>query len=137
MSKGLPPLDEDETILHDHIPSLGKFRKAALIAILITLVPSFVFSMVWPDSLVAVIPLLLTCAVLLQERLTLGKHRAWITDKRVILQGGQDAPLWDVTGVTTKWAGVRLEGVDVRLAYVADVQTLSDVIATAQSKGSE
>ena len=135
MSDGCPPMNENEVILHDHIPSMRKFRKAALISILITLVTSFVFSMVWPNSLAAVVPLLLTCAVLFQERLTLGKHRAWITNQRVILQGGSDAPLWDVAGVTPRWGGVRLDGVDVRLSYVADVQTLRDVITTAQAKG--
>lgn len=135
MSKTRPPMNEDEVVLHDHIPSMRKFRKAALIAILITLVTSFVFSMVWPESLAAVVPLLLTCAVLFQERLTLGKYRAWITNQRVILQGGEDAPLWDVAGVTPRWDGVRLDGIDVRLSYVADAQILRDVITTAQTKG--
>ena len=135
MSDGCPPLNDGETVLYDHVPSLRKFRKAALIAILITLIPSFVFSMVWPDTGAAVVPLLLSCAVLVQERFKLGRYRAWITNQRVILQGGEDAPLWDVSGVTPRLAGVRLDGIDVQLAYVADVQTLREVITTAQAKG--
>lgn len=135
MTKGLPPLEDDETVLHDHVPSMRKFRKAALIAIAITLVPTVVFAALWPDTGAAVVPLLLTCVVLVQERLTLGRHRAWVTNQRVILQGGRDAPLWDVAGVTPRWAGVMLDGVDLRLAYVADVQVLRDVITSAQSKG--
>ena len=135
MTKGLPPLETDETVLHDHVPSLRKFRKAALIAILITLVPSVVFSIVWPESLAAVVPMLVTCAVLVQERLTIGRYRAWITDRRVILQGGEAAPLWDVSGITPRWAGVRLDGVGIRLSYVGDVPMLRDVISAAQSKG--
>lgn len=137
MSKGLPPLNDGEAVLHDHVPSQRKFRKAALFTILITLIPTVIFAMVWPDTGAAVVPLLLTCVLLVQERLTLGRHRAWITNQRVILQGGEDAPLWDVSGITPKWAGVRLDGVDVRLAYVGDEQALRDVISAAQSKGSE
>ena len=73
--------------------------------------------------------------MLVQERLTHGRYRAWITNQRVILQGGDEAPLWDVEGVTSRWAGVRLDGVNMRLAYVADQQVLRDVITSAQSKG--
>ncbi len=135
MSKGLPPLNDGEIVLHDHVPSMGKFRKAALVAIAITLVPTVMFAVLWPDTLFGVVPLLLTCVVLVQERLTLGRYRAWITNQRVILQGGEEAPLWDVTEVTQRWAGVRLDGVNLRLAYVADTQALRDVIAAAHKAG--
>lgn len=121
-------------MLHDHVPSMGEFRKTALISILVTLVSTVVLFLVWPETGAVVVPLLLTCALLVQERLTLGRYRAWITNQRVILQGGQDAPLWDVTSITPRWAGARLDGVDMRLTYVADIQALRDVIVTAQQR---
>jgi len=135
LSKGLPPLNDDETVLHDHVPSMRKFRKAAMIALLINLVPTVMFAVVWPDTLAGVAPLLITCVLLVQERLTLGRYRAWITSQRVILQGGEEAPLWDVSGVTPRWAGARLDGVNIRLAYVGDIQALRDAIASAHAKG--
>lgn len=94
-----PPLDEGEVVVFDHVPSHASFRRAALFLLLISLLPTIIFALVFPDTLWIMLPLFLSCMLLVQERFKLGRHRAWITDKRIIVQDGTSINLADVTDI--------------------------------------
>ncbi len=137
MSGGAPPLEEGEAILFDHIPSHAAFRRTALILLGVTLLPTVVFAAVLPGTIWPALPLFVTCVMLLQERVTLGRHRAWITNRRIVLQRGRDIPLWDVTGVgavSSRGVRVRLShnARGVRLHYAADPEALARAILDAR-----
>lgn len=132
-----PPLQGGEEVLFDHVPSLRRFRTMAAVVLAITLIPTGVFAVVWSETNAAVIPLVLTCVLLMQERLTFGRHRAWITNKRVILQGGDETPLAEISEVRLKWAGLKLLGANKRLTYVENPRAVKALIEAALVVGKD
>ncbi len=135
MSDG-PPLQNGEVVVFDHVPSHATFRRAALFLLLISLLPTIIFAVVFPDTLWIILPLFLACILLVQERFKLGRHRAWITNQRIIIQDGTSIDLADVTGVKARSVvvGVR-HGADRAmqpLYYAADGAALADAIETAK-----
>ncbi len=135
MSDG-PPLQNGEVVVFDHVPSQATFRRAALFLLLISLLPTIIFAVVFPDTLWITLPLFLACILLVQERFKLGRHRAWITNQRIIIQDGTSIDLADVTDVKARSVvvGVRY-GADRAmqpLYYAADGAALADAIETAK-----
>lgn len=135
MSDG-PPLQNGEVVVFDHVPSHATFRRAALFLLLISLLPTIIFAVVFPDTLWIILPLFLACIFLVQERFKLGRHRAWITNQRIIIQDGTSIDLADVTDVKARAVvvGVRY-GADRAmqpLYYAADGAALADAIETAK-----
>ena len=135
MSDG-PPLQNGEVVVFDHVPSQATFRRAALFLLLISLLPTIIFAVVFPDTLWIILPLFLACIFLVQERFKLGRHRAWITNQRIIIQDGTSIDLADVTDVKARAVvvGVRY-GADRAmqpLYYAADGAALADAIETAK-----
>ena len=135
MSDG-PPLQNGEVVVFDHVPSHATFRRAALFLLLISLLPTIIFAVVFSDTLWIILPLFLACILLVQERFKLGRHRAWITNQRIIIQDGTSIDLADVTDVKARSVvvGVR-HGADRAmqpLYYAADGAALADAIETAK-----
>ena len=131
-----PPLQNGEVVVFDHVPSHATFRRAALFLLLISLLPTIIFAVVFPDMLWIILPLFLACILLVQERFKLGRHRAWITNQRIIIQDGTSIDLADVTDVKARSVvvGVR-HGADRAmqpLYYAADGAALADAIETAK-----
>lgn len=131
-----PPLQSDEVIVFDHVPSLRTFRRAAIILLLISLLPTIIFAVVFPDTLWIILPLFLACMLLVQERFKLGRHRAWITNQRIILQDGTAIDLADVSKVKARSVvvGVR-HGTNramLPLYYAPDGAALAKAIETAK-----
>lgn len=127
-----PPLREGEEILHNHIPSLGVFKRAALLLLGLTLPVVLAFSVVFPDTYWPSVPLFIACLLLMQERVTLGRHRAWVTNERLILQGGNEIDMNLVTDAVARRNNVRVvygtDGKTVRLQYAADSAALAQII---------
>lgn len=135
--KNAPPLDEGEEILFDHIPSLRSFRRTALLMLAVTLPAVVAFAVVFPDSFWPAVPLFVACVLLMQERVTLGRHRAWVTNRRVILQGDRAVPLAGIRGVAVKGNGVRVavaghSGKGIKLYYPQNGQALVAAIEDAR-----
>lgn len=135
--KGAPPLADGEDVLFDHVPSLKVYKRTALLMIVLTLPVVAVFLYVFPDSLWPVVPLFVTCFLLMQERFSLGRYRAWITNRRIILQGGREIGLGEVTGAEAKGNGVRIgvaghRGKGVKLFYSEDKAALLATIRDAR-----
>ena len=135
-----PPLEDGEHILFDHIPSLRAFRRTALVLLGLTLPVVVVFLVVFPDTLWPVVPLFVTCVILMQERVRLGRYRAWVTNRRIVLQAGEDLLLSDITAVKPATNGVKIEaegttGKGFKLVYPEDraalVAALQDAKETA------
>ncbi|AGI65966.1 hypothetical protein OAN307_c01990 [Octadecabacter antarcticus 307] len=131
-----PPLNDDEVILLDHVPSLRAFRRVALLLIAVTLLPTIAFAVVFPDTYWPIAPLFVTCFLLFQERFTLGRHRAWVTNQRVLVQGGESAA-WDTVSEATMTLGfVKLRrkgaGRTLTLSYAADATALINAINSAR-----
>nr|WP_268821673.1 hypothetical protein [Octadecabacter dasysiphoniae] len=129
-------MNEGEVIVFDHLPSHRTFRRAAVFLLLVSLVPTLIFALVFPDTLWIMLPLFLACMLLVQERFKLGRHRAWITNRRIILQDGTAIDLADVveTKARSVVVGVR-HGADramLPLYYAADGETLAAAIDTAR-----
>lgn len=134
MTAQAPPLQDGEEIVFDHIPSLSAFKRTSLVLIMLTLPAVIAFAVAFPDTIWPVVPLFVTCVLLMQERFRLGRYRAWLTNRRVILQGGRDVPLGDITGVKAHVFGVRLAGSGVTMAYVGDKPALVAAINAAREK---
>lgn len=130
-----PPLDPGETLLCDHIPSLRAFRRTALLGIALSIPPMLAFLVILPDTVWPVVPLFLTCLLLMQERFRLGRHRAWVTSRRVIFQGGRSLPLPGLTEVRAAHGAVYLSGAQgaEKLSYAARPAELAAVINTARA----
>lgn len=133
MSKG-PHLQQGEAIVHHHKPDMGAFKRAALVSLAITLVPTGVMISAVPDTIWVAVPLFITCLLLMQERFTLGKYAAWVTNRRVILQDGATHRLADIHTVDTIANAVRLRHNRKRtkLYYPKDKAGLKDIIDTAR-----
>ncbi|MGJ8610328.1 MAG: hypothetical protein ACSHWY_04505 [Octadecabacter sp.] len=118
---GAPKLDEGEEIVFDHIPNLRSFMRTALVMLGLTLPVVVVFLLVFPDTYWPAVPLFVACVLLVQERLSLGRHRAWITNKRILMQGGASLPMTDVAAATHKGNSVRVTYASgrtaIKLAY--------------------
>lgn len=136
MSTKGPPLEDGEEVVFDHIPSLAAFRKTALILLAATLLPTIVFAVVFPDSFWVAVPLFVSCVILMQERATFGKYRAWITNQRIILQNGRAVMLWDVLAAVKSGNGVRVRHSSnmkgIKLYYPEDPAKLISAITSAQ-----
>lgn len=135
--KNAPPLDDGEEVLFDHIPSLRAFKRTALLMLALTLPAVIAFAVVFPDSFWPAVPLFVACVLLMQERVTLGRHRAWVTNQRVIFQGDRAVPLADIRGAAVKGNGVRVavakhSGKGIKLYYPANGQALVRAIETAR-----
>ena len=135
---GGPPLEAGEEVRFDHVPSQSAFRRTALVLLGATLIPTVVIAVLMPDTAWPALPLFVTCVLLMQERVTLGRHRAWVTNRRIIRQGDEDLPLYDVAAAEPERAtgAVRLRIAGrrraVRLAYPADAPALANAILTAR-----
>ncbi len=133
--RSAPQLAEGETLLHHHVPDLGAFKRTALLLLAITIVPTVMFLVLIPDSFWAAVPLFVSCLLLMQERFTLGKYAAWITNRRVVFQGDKEIALGDITSIDTTGNAVRLRhGVPTqktKLYYAKDRAALVQVIKAA------
>ena len=136
-----PPLEDGEVVVFDHIPSHVAFRRTALILLGITLFPTVVMAAVFPDTIWPVVPLFAACVILLQERVWLGRYRAWITNRRIIRQRGEEVMLWDVTEAVPRANGVRVttsySARGIKLHYPADGPALADAILSAKEMASD
>ncbi|WP_412508283.1 hypothetical protein [Roseovarius sp. SYSU LYC5161] len=135
-SAGGPALQEGEEVIFDHVPSLRSFQGTALVALGLTLLPVVAFAAAFPDSFWPALPVFLTCLILLQERVRLGRHRAWITRRRIILQGGEEVAMSDVEQARPRLHGVRVtcpRGPVRRLdlSYAPDRSALAQAINSA------
>ncbi|SMX42818.1 hypothetical protein [Octadecabacter ascidiaceicola] len=130
--RAAPQLVAGEEVLHQHVPNLGAFKRTALLMLAITIIPTAVILMLFPDSVWGVAPMFLTCLLLTQERFNLGKYAAWITNKRVILQGDEEVALDDISSVKVSANAVRLEygpdGQKAKLYYAKDRAALKQLI---------
>ncbi|MEL6960159.1 MAG: hypothetical protein AAGL89_14530 [Pseudomonadota bacterium] len=136
MSKG-PPLQDGEEVLFDHVPSLRSFKRTALILIGLTIPAVAVMLVVFPDTIWPVVPLFVTCVILMQERVRLGRYRAWITNQRIVMQGDRSIDLADVTGSKHSGNGVRIGvaghlGKGIKLFYPEDGPALIEAIESAK-----
>jgi len=132
MTAAAPPLPEGETLLHTHVPSLGAFQRSALVFLGLALGVTAVFAAVGAPDYLVIGPVLLTLLVLLQERFTLHRSGAWITNRRVLFQSGREVPLADIGPVQPRRTGVRLGGKGGRLHYAADPRALARIINEAK-----
>ncbi len=137
-----PPLDAGEEVIFDHIPSLRSFKRTALLMLAMTLPAVVVFLLVFPDSFWPAVPLFVTCLLLMQERFRLGRYRAWITNQRIIEQGGRSVRLSDVQGTAQQGNGVRVAvrdhpGKGIKLYYPEDGPALVAAITKAKEAQSE
>lgn len=133
---GTPPLNPDEHVVFDHVPSLRVFKRTALLMIALTLPAVIAMLVVFPDTLWPTVPLFVTCLILTQERVRLGRYRAWITNQRILLQGDRTIPLAEVQALAKAGNGVRLNignGVKgVKLFYPSDPGALIAAIEQAR-----
>ncbi|SLN53698.1 hypothetical protein [Pseudooctadecabacter jejudonensis] len=133
MTEG-PPLTEGEAVVFDHIPSLKPFKRTARILLLASLVPTIAFLIVFPDTFWPAVPLFVACLLLVQERWTISKYRAWVTNRRVILQGGRDIALGDITKTQTRGSALMITtGITrLRLYYAEDPAAFQAAVDTAR-----
>ena len=133
--RAAPQLADGEEILHHHTPDIGAFKRTALLMLAITLVPTVMFVVFIPDTFWGAVPLFITCLLLMQERFTLGKYAAWITNRRVLMQGDVEHVLSDITSVETIGTAVRLNhtGGRTKLFYPKDKAALKGIIETAMN----
>ena len=130
-----PPLLDGESVVFDHVPNMRVFRRAALFLIMISVFPTLAFAIVFDDSFWVIVPMFAACVLLMQERFTLGRHRAWVTTHRIILQNGEVA-LADVTSTRAKSVYVKVthrgNSKSVPLYYPTDGKALVRAISRAQ-----
>ena len=132
-----PDLNEGETLIFDHIPSLRSFKRTALLMLGLTLPAVVAMLIVFPDTFWPAVPLFVTCVILMQERVRLGRYRAWITNQRIILQGDHSVQLADVLAARHSGNGVRVGvaghlGKGVKLFYPEDGPALVAAIEAAR-----
>ena len=129
-------MNEGEQVVFDHIPSLRSFKRTALLMIGLTLPAVIAMLFVFPDTFWPAVPLFVTCFILMQERFRLGRYRAWITNRRIIFQGGRTFALADIQAVRASGNGVRVNvgtGVKgIKLLYPEDGAALVTAITTAK-----
>lgn len=127
-----PPLRDGEHVVFDHVPSLRSFKRTALLMIVLTLPAVVAMLFVFPDTIWPAVPLFLTCVILMQERVRLGRHRAWITNQRIILQADLSFDMTDVVTARVSGNGVRVNvgsGVKgLKLFYPKDGPALAQII---------
>ena len=131
-----PDLAEGETLLHQHTPDLGAFKRTALLLLAITLVPTVVMYVAFPDTFWVAVPLFISCFLLMQERFGLGKHAAWVTDRRIIWQDGRTIDLAEINTVDMIGNAVRIRtkdhGTKHKLYYAKGRRALRDLVNSAR-----
>lgn len=132
-----PPLQDGEGVVFDHIPSLRSFKRTALLMLVLTLPAVVAMLVVFPDTFWPAVPLFVTCVILMQERIRLGRHRAWITNRRIILQGDRAVDLADVSAARPSGNGVRIGvsghmGKGIKLFYPENAAALAEAIEEAR-----
>ncbi len=131
-----PQLRAGEDVIHHHAPDLGAYKRTALTLLAITLVPTIVVATVIPDTFWVAVPTFVTCLLLMQERYNLGKHAAWVTNQRVVLQGDDAIALADIEMLDLTVNAVRLSpangGRRIKLCYAKDKQALLQIIQKAK-----
>ena len=131
----VPPLNDNEVILYNHLPSLRVYRRMALFLLAVSMLPTLAFAIIFPDSYWPIVPLFITCFLLVQERFTLGRHRAWITNQRIILQGGAAIALESIDKLKSKTVAVQVRhsggGSPLQLVYPYDGPAIARTIQTA------
>lgn len=136
-----PVLQTGEDILHHHVPSLGAFKRTALLLLAVTLVPTVVVVALFPDTFWGAIPMFVTCLILVQERYNLGKYAAWITNQRVVFQGDAAIELSDISEVDTVGNAVRMRpvvgGKNIKIYYPNDRTALVATIEKARTDASK
>lgn len=134
--KSTPQLAEGEEILHHHVPNLRTFKRTALLMLAITIFPTAVILMLFPDTLWGVAPMFVTCLLLMQERFNLGKYAAWITNQRILMQSDEEIALGDISKTDTFGNAVRLHqkarGQTSKLYYAKDRKALKQLIEIAR-----
>ena len=134
--KSAPQLAEGEEVLHHHVPNLGVFKRTALLMLAITIIPTVLILVLFPDTLWGVAPMFVTCLLLMQERFNLGKYAAWITNQRILLQGDEEIALGEISMTDTFGNVVRLrhgaDGQKSKLYYAKDRGALMQLIETAR-----
>lgn len=128
-----PPLNEKEEVIFDHIPSLRAFKRTALFILALQIPVVAVFIYAFPDTFWPAVPVFVACVILMQERVRLGRYRAWITNERIILQDDLSVALADVRGAAHQGNGVRVQveghaGKWIKLYYPDDGAKLAEVI---------
>lgn len=96
-----------------------------------------VFLYVFPDTIWPVVPLFVACLTLMQERVRLGRYRAWVTNQRIILQEGRSIPFEQIIDIGHRGNGVRMtikghRGKGIKLYYPEDPALLIDTIENAR-----
>ena len=123
-------------MVHHHKPDLGTFKRTALLLLAITLVPTAVMYILFPGTFWVVVPLFVSSFVLMQERFGLGKHTAWVTNQRIIWQGGGDVALSAISKVDMFANAVRIRTDDGepshKIYYAKDRRALCDLIDTTR-----
>ena len=136
--KAAPQLQDGEEIVHHHVPDLRAFKRTALLLLAITLVPTAVFLFAFPDSMWVAVPLFVSCLLLMQERFTLGKYSAWVTNQRILLQGDVAIGLGDIVLVDVIGNAVRLRhggaSAKTKLYYPEDRDALAKIILDARQE---
>lgn len=134
-----PPLNDGEEVVYDHVPSLRSFKRTAVLMLGLTLPAVVAMLIVFPDTFWPAVPLFITCVILMQERVRLGRHRAWITNQRIILQGDRSVRMADVQAARHSGNGVRVAvaghmGKGLKLFYPHDGPALAAAIANAKEE---
>ncbi len=134
--KTAPQLAEGEEVVHQHVPNLGAFKRTALLMLAITILPTVLILMLFPDTLWGVAPMFVTCLLLMQERFNLGKYAAWITNQRILMQSDEEIALGDIVKTDTFGNSVRLHHKDssqkTKLYYAKDRSALLQLIETTR-----
>lgn len=133
MTDAAPPLADGETLLHTHVPSLRSFQRTALVFLGLALLVTAIAAGIGAPDYVVIAPVILTLLVLLQERLTLGRNGAWVTNRRILFQTGREVPLSRIGPARPRGTSVRLGGEGGRIMYAADAATLARTINEATS----
>ena len=138
----MPELEEGERVVFEHVPSVASFQRWALVFLGLALLVTAVFAAVSSNlprpvaNSTMTLPLFATCIVLVWERLTFRRHRAWITDRRIVPAKAPPLPLAQVSGAARRGNGVRIDDLRglkaMKLYYAPDPAALIAAIDGAR-----
>lgn len=141
----MPELEEGERVVFEHMPSLRSFQRWALLFLGLALLVTAVFAAVSSAlprpvaNSTMTLPLFATCVVLVWERITFGRHKAWITDRRIVPARGAALPLAEVSGAAHRGNGVRIDNLRgfkaMKLYFSPDPAALVAAIDGARAGG--
>ncbi len=141
----MPELEEGERVVFEHVPSVASFQRWALLFLGIAVLVTAAFAAVSSNLPLPVanstmtLPLFATCVVLVWERVTFRRHRAWITDRRIVPAKGVPLPLREVSGAARRGNGVRIDNLRgikaMKLYFSPDPAALVAAIDRARSGG--